>query len=364
MKTTLTAIATVASSLSFGSSLIWSNIVNNPGDLTSTGDGWSATRAEDVASYRIAADDVVFPTRVRINRVNYYSVQVGIPVILGADYYLYADGGGVPGSLIGGEHDLPINHYDTGLFNTAFQSNVYGNEFQPTAFDAGPGQYFFAFRTVESRIGGQKNGALTTRVALGSYRAMWNFDVSVGGTANQGWVGMNVFNGVQNQEWAFELHGQQVVAPQTVTVVLGRHASGNLSSLGRQDNDSFRVCKFLVPNQQISPIQVEVSGAAFVGTCTGLTFSVKSRMVDGGQFSQSLDLWDWTINDWDTTDTRTDSLGTSFAVNNLLATGNVSRLLRNSDHALRARYRIRQTGPSAALLWCHEVDEAVWLVTP
>ncbi|MBS1721692.1 MAG: hypothetical protein JSS66_01665 [Armatimonadetes bacterium] len=362
-KLALTFLALAIAPFCPASDVVWSNVSNLPSDLMSTGDGWSATRAEDVGSYRIAADDFVLTAPTRVTSLTYYSVQVGTPVILGGDLYVYTYNAGHPGTLVTAQANLPLAHTDTGWFNTVFMSNVYENVMRPVDLVLPAGHYFLAFRTVESRIGGQKNGALTTRVALGTARANWNFDVAVDGTVNDVWMTMDAFNGVLNQEWSFVLRGQSLVRPTSFTVNLGRLNSGDVASLGDIDGNVLQVCKFIVPNQTAAPVTVQLDGSASFTTCSSISFAMTSRMSHSGVYGQTLDLWDWTTGNWDPAN-RSDAVNTSFATRELQGQGNVQRFVRQSDGAVRARYRVRQTGPGSVAIWCHEVDRALWYASP
>jgi len=346
------------------SGLVWSNVVNMPGDIQSTGDGWSATRAEDIGSYRCAADDVTFSRPTRIDSFVYYSIQVGTPDILGGDLYVYTVDNGHPGALVAAYPDLANAHVNTGLFNNVFNADIYSNTLAVPALELPAGSYFLAFRTVENRINGQKNGALTTRVAIGSARAHWNFSVSREGAVGEGWMTMDAFNLVQDQEWAFHVRGSTVIEPTSYTVKLGKAASGNVASLKSADGDALRVCKFLVPNAQAAPVNVEIDGSSPVASPGSLSFAVRSKMASSGQFSQTLDMFDWNANGFDPVDVRTDALTTSYSVHELAGSGSLGRYVRSGDGQLRARYRVRVTGVSSVALWCHDVDRAVWYVAP
>ncbi|MBS1715746.1 MAG: hypothetical protein JST30_15575 [Armatimonadetes bacterium] len=364
MRTSLCLLVAFAACQALPSGLVWSNVVNMPGDLQSTGDGWSATRAEDIGSYRCAADDVSFSRPTRIDSFVYYSIQVGTPDILGGDLYVYTVDNGHPGTLVAARPDLPNAHVDTGLFNNVFNATVYSNTLAVPGLELPAGQYFLAFRTVENRINGQKNGALTTRVAIGGARAQWNFSVSRDGDVGEGWMTMDAFNLVQDQEWAFHVIGSTVVEPVSYTVKLGKASSGDVSSLRSADGDALRVCKFVVPNAQAAPVNVEVEATSPYAVPTSLSFAVRSKMASAGQFAQTLDLYDWNAGAFDPVDTRTDALTTSYSVNELAASGALTRYVRAGDGAVRARYRVRVTGVSSVALWCHDADRAVWYVAP
>ena len=159
------------------------------------------------------------------------------------------------------------------------------------------------------------------------------------------------------------LPSQIIVAPSTFVANFGQVTSGSVGSLASVDSNSLRVCKAFVPNLIVYPVTVQVDGVAPIASCTGIKFRVNSRMANGGSFIQTLETWNWTTGSWDPTDTRTDSMSTSFVSRELLGTGTLSRWLR-SDGSLRARYKAKLNGFSAVVVWCHETDESVWVVTP
>lgn len=194
----------------------WLNVQNFPDDLVSTGDGWSALRAETPdRSYRIAADDFTLTETTRITRVTFWGAEVGDPNILGGDFYIFESNGagGPPGALIAAYDGLPMDHIDTGLDNTFFDT-VYENTMtvpdnEPLVLE--PGNYFLAFRTYQTLVlDGPKNNnaAFTTRYANGTSRAWWNFDVWGDGWVDGPWVPMEDFNLVEDQEWSFRIEGE------------------------------------------------------------------------------------------------------------------------------------------------------------
>ncbi|MBL1218177.1 MAG: hypothetical protein D8M59_11860 [Planctomycetes bacterium] len=191
--------------------LIWSNINNYPDDLIQTQDAWTASRSEDASSksYRIAADDIELTEQTRITRIAYYSVDFGDADVLGHDWYIYEYGNnGSPGALLASGYDNPVNRRDTG-YVSYFGAFIYENIMEPTDLVLEPGRYFLALRSVQTfENGGGKYSMLTTRWANGSARANWNFGVYADGTVFDDWVTMDVFNGVQDQEWAFEVYGE------------------------------------------------------------------------------------------------------------------------------------------------------------
>ncbi|QYK56809.1 MAG: hypothetical protein KF733_04830 [Fimbriimonadaceae bacterium] len=157
--------------------------------------------------------------------------------------------------------------------------------------------------------------------------------------------------------------GAVAIAPNSFTVRLGRLDSGNVASLANVDGDALKVCKFIVPNQFVEPINVEVNGTAPGNNPTDLKFEMVAKMDTTGAFSQTLDLYDFQTNAFDSNDVRTDSINTTYATRTLTATGNLGRYF-SAGNAVRARYRIKQTGPAGASIWCHQADQAKWIYTP
>ncbi|MBS1713378.1 MAG: hypothetical protein JST30_03490 [Armatimonadetes bacterium] len=155
-----------------------------------------------------------------------------------------------------------------------------------------------------------------------------------------------------------------IVAPTTATVNLGKVSSGSVANLAVEDGQALKVCKFVVPNQNASPVTVTLDATAPLTSCSALKLRARTKMTNSGVYTQTLELWNWNTSNWDTTDVRTDAMTTNYTTRDLVATGSLSRLLRPSDGALRSRYRVKQTGPSSTLLWCHENDLTVWHLTP
>jgi len=152
-----------------------------------------------------------------------------------------------------------------------------------------------------------------------------------------------------------------IVHPDLAKVLLGKVTGGTFDSLRTKDDSGLVVCKFIVPNLSVAPIQVEVEGVSNVETPVGLTLNVRSRMKHGGLFKQTLQLWNWTTSNWDPSDTDVVPIGLAWIDRSLVATGTVTRYV-SPTRTLRMKCSISQTGPSAVTLWCHETDFVDWEV--
>lgn len=162
-------------------------------------------------------------------------------------------------------------------------------------------------------------------------------------------------------EWVSRGAGVVQVNPTDVAVRLGRVDAGSVSQLADIDAQVFRVCKFIVPNQQVAPITVEVGGTCPLLAPSQLQFRTYGRMNTTGLFSQTLDLYDWSTNAFSTTAVTTSNIGNTFRAAGVGANTPVSRFV-NAAGRVVGRYRIRQTGPAGTAAWCFELDQAVWLV--
>ncbi len=152
-----------------------------------------------------------------------------------------------------------------------------------------------------------------------------------------------------------------VVTPTKVNVLLGKATEGGLQSLEAADGNGLTVCKFLVPNQQAAPVTVELDALSPVQTPSNYFIRLVSKVNTSGVLSQTVDLYDWSSSSY--ADTRTDTLNTSFKTVELQATGDLSRYV-GPERALRARFRVKATGPVGSSLWCAVLDCAQFVTRP
>ncbi|MCW5937481.1 MAG: hypothetical protein KIT11_09270 [Fimbriimonadaceae bacterium] len=145
----------------------------------------------------------------------------------------------------------------------------------------------------------------------------------------------------------------EVLAPTGFVTRLGRVDAGNVGSLAADDGNVLRVCKFIVPNQAVDPVNVEVFTVTTRTNPSSLTAEVKSRMQTTGAFRQRMQFLDTTNNTW--VNDLDNVKNTSFSTSTLTGTAPFSRYVAGNNR-VTMRYTIRQTGPAGASLWCHEVD--------
>lgn len=164
-----------------------------------------------------------------------------------------------------------------------------------------------------------------------------------------------------NSNGDFDLQFSQTVTPETVTVKRGKASGGGLQELRGEDDAAFRVCKFLVPNSQVAPVEVELVGLKGGVEATEVTFYLRSKMAAGGQFQQKIEMFDYSLGAYSTTATRTDVISTTYARRSVTVAQDAAHFLSPAGE-LKARYSVKQTGPSAVTLWCVDADAASWSV--
>ena len=148
------------------------------------------------------------------------------------------------------------------------------------------------------------------------------------------------------------------VVPNDYLVRLGRRTSGDLQSLRAIDNDPLKVCKFVVPNQGVAPIVVEVTGVSDLINVPRLVLRTRTRIPISGQFEQKVEFYDYQARSFDP-DVRTIPLGQNY---NSSAFGLPTPSFRfmSPTMAVRSRISFRQIGPSADPTWCAEIDAVLW----
>lgn len=144
------------------------------------------------------------------------------------------------------------------------------------------------------------------------------------------------------------------VAGTLGAVNFGRVDSNNANCLADRDGDVLRVCKFIVPNQTVPPIQFEVNINGPSGQSI-FDMLVHSRMNTSGSFRAHVDAK--RISDSQFVQLFTYNPTTSYT-NHSLQNLQVSTYLNaNGDGTFRVR--VFQTGPSSSPSYCFELDQFV-----
>ncbi|MBS1723891.1 MAG: hypothetical protein JSS66_13165 [Armatimonadetes bacterium] len=159
---------------------------------------------------------------------------------------------------------------------------------------------------------------------------------------------------------AYRLQAVYNLFPDTATVRLGRLNAGKLNSLTRDDNDYYQVCKFIVPNNTVPPINVEFEATVPANfPVGGINFGTLAKANTVG-LTQDAELFNWTTSAWESS-TQT-ALGLTEVVTTIVGTP-ASHVLAGTGR-VKARARVRATGPTSVATWCVSYDQVGWRLTP
>jgi hypothetical protein len=147
--------------------------------------------------------------------------------------------------------------------------------------------------------------------------------------------------------------------PTSFIVRLGNNTSGNVNSFSGVDSNFFRMCKGLVPNLIVAPINVELNSTAPGSTAAAVYLFVYSKMANGGNYKLKLELWNYVTGTWDTTDFSDTVITLSLALFQVSSTGSANRFIGPAN-AVKARYTVRATGLVPVPVWCNDTDYAQW----
>lgn len=80
-------------------------------------------------------------------------------------------------------------------------------------------------------------------------------------------------------------------------------------------------------------------------------------------FALTVDPWDWQAGQYDLDDAATAAMTTQYGTVESIMKGDITRYVE-AGNAVRARLRVKPTGPTASLNWCVDFDQAVWNAVP
>ncbi|MGE0001371.1 MAG: NHL repeat-containing protein [Fimbriimonadaceae bacterium] len=156
------------------------------------------------------------------------------------------------------------------------------------------------------------------------------------------------------------VRGPSTVPAHTVQLVRGRLDAGNVDSLSAVDGDVYRVCRFIVPNTLVAPVSFLVKGASPADAPRMVVVRGYSRMATSGAFREEIEILDTFGN---TAHTFLRTVGTTLTAFQHNGSGLMADLTDVSGD-VNIRVSVRQTGPSAASAWCHELEQMDFLIVP
>ncbi|MCW5938349.1 MAG: hypothetical protein KF884_07640 [Fimbriimonadaceae bacterium] len=152
---------------------------------------------------------------------------------------------------------------------------------------------------------------------------------------------------------AYEFDGPFANIMQLGTVTFGRVVSNTPGCLDDREGDPLRVCKFIVPNQTVPPIQFSLI-TQVPSNPTTMASLINHRVTSAGSFTMSVDFLNPRLNLYENLGNIAvgSNPATSFVV------GDVDRHVSNT-RMVNMRLSLRPNGPVGAAVFCLEIDQAV-----
>jgi hypothetical protein len=149
--------------------------------------------------------------------------------------------------------------------------------------------------------------------------------------------------------------------PESFTIVRGRLDRGSLASLIENDGDALRVCKFIVPNAQTPPVQIDVTSTAPAPQLTAYDFAVRAKSVVAGAFRMQMAAFNYPNGRF--VQFADEPVQSSYAEKGFTITTLPTDYV-GPNREVKVRLLVRAVGPVASIVWCVDFDEAYWLLDP
>ncbi len=148
--------------------------------------------------------------------------------------------------------------------------------------------------------------------------------------------------------------------PENFSLPRGILMSGNLQSLFNSDDNRLEIRPGFVLNQSEPPVQLVVESTARTDTIARLQFRLEAR-VNTQNISQSIQLFNFQTNSYETVDTRPATLTDSIV--DIDITTNASRFVQPGTNLIRARITYISSGLVLIYPWLVGIDQTVWTIT-
>jgi len=199
----------------------------------------------------------------------------------------------------------------------------------------------------------------TMAVATGSAVVSTQFDVPAGvetGPSNL----YVVTNGIASAPQVVNVVPAHVYLPTSFTFVLGFQTGGSLSSLFYTDSSYLTASMGVVALLSEPALQVQFSATSPTTSPTSFQFTTTGH-VNSINISQSVLLYNFTTNAYETVNTTTASNGSDSTVT-VTGSGTLSRYVNPSTNEVRARLTYLRVGATSVLTWGASLDTVNWII--
>ncbi len=157
--------------------------------------------------------------------------------------------------------------------------------------------------------------------------------------------------------YLFDIGCANVVAPNSVLVTHGTLVSGGVIELGEKDSVDLTIRRSTSDIQ--SRTEFEVKSLPPVETFSSLEVTLKGSVFARSEVTQTIELFDYAVNDWEQIDSREASRFTDSTVT-VAATGDLSRFVEPGTMCMKAR--IRYQSPVARQQFSSNTDQFIWTI--
>ncbi len=149
--------------------------------------------------------------------------------------------------------------------------------------------------------------------------------------------------------------------PTSFNVFRGVKEMGRLGCLFDSDDMYLLIRNGVTALRSEAPITISLDGHSAVQTASSFKFQVEMHVTISG-LNETVDLFDWIAGTYDTVDAITAQATTADSVVEVVGT-NCNRYIQSGTHSVRARLRIRPSGPVLTNTWRAFIDHCLWTIS-
>ena len=150
------------------------------------------------------------------------------------------------------------------------------------------------------------------------------------------------------------------IYPFTFEIVRGNHMIGSLSDLYNSDDSYLVIEPGITLSNEEPPVWLRVFGTSATSNPSELSFTLESCITKSGEISQTIQLYNYNTEKYETVDSRQASANDE--VVKVVITDNISRFIDSSTLELKAQIRYIQTGPVSGFPWWIKFDQIIWKI--
>ena len=177
-------------------------------------------------------------------------------------------------------------------------------------------------------------------------------------TGNVGGIDLTTFDDDQCFEYTIQTAQPEVISPDSDNVI-GTVLGGSVEDLAESDNVDYRLSRNSSDLQ--ARIILELKGTTTIQSPSNLEFTLEAGAFARGPISQTIELFDYDLGDWEELDMRDASRFGDSTVT-VIPTGDLARFVDDATGCIEARISWRSSTPRAS--FSASPDFAEWFIEP